>query len=230
MLKFSKEVPCEGLTIYSSTNPQRLRPFTISRLLLAVAMSAIAASLHIFGVVSQAAAVSLTMALLSLAALALLSAVHTEKVTILADFGVQIERLRLLGPTSRLLIEKSTVDCVFIHEAMRYVGAHFFLALRVRWSSCILPASTNCNTLGRCAAPPSSCPCSTTSFPRCPTSWPCSTTYSRWSAGAYSTDGPRTRGLPLFSTHLTTRDECQFFWRSMQRVRYHARAKPQLHT
>jgi hypothetical protein len=188
MLKFSKEVPCEGLTIYSSTNPHRLRPFTISRLLLAVAMSAIATSLHFFGVVSQAAAVSLTMALLSLAALALLSAVHTEKVSILADFGVQIERLRLLGPTSRLLIEKSTVDSVFIHEAMRFVGAHFFLALRVRLSTRILPASTNCNTLNRCAAPPSSCPCSTTSFPRCPTSSPCSTTYSRWSAGACSID------------------------------------------
>jgi hypothetical protein len=135
MLNFSKEVPCEGLTIYSSTDPQRLHPFTTIRLLLALAVPAAAASLHMFGIVSQSAAVSLSVALLSAALLALLSAVHTEKVTILADFGVQIERQRLIGPTSRHLIEKSTVDSVFIHEAMRYIGAHFFLALRVRLST-----------------------------------------------------------------------------------------------
>jgi hypothetical protein len=139
MLKFEKEVPCEGLTIYSSSDPHRLHAFTSGRLLLAFAISAASVSMHIFGIVSHSTAVSLCVGLLSAIVFAALSAVHTEKITILADFGIQIERLRLVGPTSRLLIEKSMLDSAFIHEAIRYVGVHFFLALRVRGSSELVP-------------------------------------------------------------------------------------------
>ncbi len=139
MLKFAKEVPCEGLTIYSSTDPQRLRFFTLSRLLLVFAICSVSAALHFFGFLSQSATISLCVGLLSASTLSVLSVVHTEKVMILADFGIQIERHRLLGPASRLLIEKSTIDAAFIHEAIRYVGVHFFLALRLRSSSELVP-------------------------------------------------------------------------------------------
>jgi hypothetical protein len=139
MLKFEKEVPCEGLTIYYSSDPQRLRAITSGRLLLAFAIVAASSYLYISEVVSFSSAFSLCVGLLTAIAFAVLSAVHTEKVTILADFGIQIERLRLIGPASRLLIEKSMVDTAFIHEAIRYVGVHFFLALRVRGSSELVP-------------------------------------------------------------------------------------------
>ena len=139
MLKFAKEAPCEGLTIYSSTDPERLRFCTVGRFLLVFGISAASAALHFLGFVSQSATISLCIGLLSAVAFAVLSAVHTEKVTILADFGIQIERLRLVGPTSRLLIEKSTIDAAFVHEAIRYVGVHFFLALRVRGSCELVP-------------------------------------------------------------------------------------------
>ena len=139
MLKFEKEVPCEGLTIYSSSDPQRLRAITSRWLLLSFSIVAASACMHMSGAVSPAAAVSLCVGVLSAIAFAVFSAVHTEKVTILADFGIQIERLRLVGPTSRILIEKSMLDTAFIHEAIRYFGVHFFLALRVRGSSELVP-------------------------------------------------------------------------------------------
>lgn len=139
MLKFAKEAPCEGLTIYSSTDPQRLRFFTLGRSLLVTGISVSCAALHLFGFLSQSAATMLCIGLLSAIAFMELSVVHTEKVMILADFGIQIERHRLVGPAYRLLIEKSTIDAAFVHEAIRYVGVHFFLALRVRGSSELVP-------------------------------------------------------------------------------------------
>jgi hypothetical protein len=139
MLKFTKEVPCEGLTIYSSTDTHRLRFFTLSRVFRFIGISLASASLLMFGFLSESATISLCIGLLSALAFAELSVVHTEKVLILADFGIQIERHRLVGPASRLLIEKSTIDAAFIHEAIRYVGVHFFLALRIRGSCELVP-------------------------------------------------------------------------------------------
>jgi hypothetical protein len=109
------------------------------RLLLVFAICGASAALHVFGAVSISTAVSLCIGLLTSIACLLFSAVHTEKITILSDFGIQIERLRLFGPTSRLLIDKSMIDSVFIHEAIRYLGVHFFLALHVRGSRELVP-------------------------------------------------------------------------------------------
>lgn len=139
MLKFAKEVPCEGFIIFSSSDPQRLCVITKGRSLLALGISAACLALHVFDAVSQPTAICLCVGVLSAMALLMLAAVHTEKVTILADFGIQIERLRLVGPTTRLLVEKSMIDAVFIHEAIRYVGVHFFLALRLRGSNELVP-------------------------------------------------------------------------------------------
>jgi len=139
MLKFAKESPCEGFIIFSSSDPRRLCFVTKGRFLLALGISAACAALHLFDAVSQPTAICLCVGVLSAIALVMLSAVHTEKVIILADFGIQIERMRLVGPTSRLLVEKSMIDAVFIHEAIRYVGVHFFLALRLRGSNELVP-------------------------------------------------------------------------------------------